>query len=408
MSNKASKSELHPPHLSSSGGNQSLSLPLFSLAAFSLAGFITIMTELLPAGLLPQIGQSYGISDSMSGQMVSVYALGSTLFAVPLVAFTRAWSRKAVIILALSGLLVFNTLTAFSHHFYVSLGYRFVAGMAAGLVWGIFAGYARGLVAIKDQGKALAIAAIGQPVALALGLPLATFLASHFDWRWIFGFISILSAVLIFAIVFGVKNVAGYRATEKKSVFHVLTLPGISAVLTVMFLWILAHNMLYIYMSSYLKMVGSPQSLDTILLVFGVFAVVSIFFIGSQVDRRLRIMTLLSLAGFATAMVILTFVFNHLALVYISVALWGLTFGGAPTLLQTALADAAGDEADMAQSFFVTLFNLGVAGGGRIGGYLLDWTSAKALPLVSLILILIAVTIAVLAKKHAFKSGQRH
>lgn len=107
-------------------------------------------------------------------------------------------------------------------------------------------------------------------------------------------------------------------------------------------------------------------------------------------------------------MVLLTFVFNHLALVYISVALWKLTFWGALTLLQTALADAAGDEADMAQFFFVTLFNLGVAGGGRIGGYLLDWTSAKSLPTLSLLLIFIALIIAFLAKNHAFKTGHRH
>jgi hypothetical protein len=35
----------------------------------------------------------------------------------------------------------------------------------------------------------------------------------------------------------------------------------------------------------------------------------------------------------------------------------GLQFGGAPTL-QTALADAAGDGADVAQSALVTVFNL--------------------------------------------------
>ncbi|UXM95194.1 hypothetical protein N5853_00600 [Bartonella sp. HY329] len=119
-------------------------------------------------------------------------------------------------------------------------------------------------------------------------------------------------------------------------------------------------------------------------------------------------MTLLSLAGFANTMILLTFVFNHLALVYLSVALWELTFGYAPTLLQTNLANAAGDEVDMAQSFFVTLFNLVVAGGGRIGGYLLDGTSAKSLPTLSLLFIFMAFMITFLAKKYVFKSEHRH
>ncbi|AOM39769.1 hypothetical protein A9255_03755 [Xenorhabdus hominickii] len=57
------------------------------------------------------------------------------------------------------------------------------------------------------------------------------------------------------------------------------------------------------------------------------------------------------------------------SVIYLSVALWGLTFGGAATLLQTASADAAGDGADVAQSMVVTAWNLTIAGGGIIGEY---------------------------------------
>ncbi|WP_340615623.1 hypothetical protein [Xenorhabdus entomophaga] len=49
-------------------------------------------------------------------------------------------------------------------------------------------------------------------------------------------------------------------------------------------------------------------------------------------------------------------------------SLAGFSFGGAPTLLQTAIADTAGDGADVAQSMLVTGFNLAVASGGLIGG----------------------------------------
>ena len=44
-------------------------LPLGKLLALALAGFITIMTETVPAGLLPQIGQGLGVSEALAGQL---------------------------------------------------------------------------------------------------------------------------------------------------------------------------------------------------------------------------------------------------------------------------------------------------------------------------------------------------
>ena len=53
------------------------SLPLGKLLAMALAGFITIMTETVPAGLLPQIGHGLGVSESLAGQLVTLFAAGS-------------------------------------------------------------------------------------------------------------------------------------------------------------------------------------------------------------------------------------------------------------------------------------------------------------------------------------------
>ncbi|HCK7163484.1 TPA: MFS transporter, partial [Enterobacter roggenkampii] len=50
------------------------------LMAFAMTGFICIMTETIPAGLLPEISKGMNISLASAGQWVTVYALGS-LFA---------------------------------------------------------------------------------------------------------------------------------------------------------------------------------------------------------------------------------------------------------------------------------------------------------------------------------------
>ena len=68
-------------------------LPLGKLLALALAGFITIMTETVPAGLLPQIGQGLGVSEALAGQLVTLFAAGSVLAAIPIIAATRGWNR---------------------------------------------------------------------------------------------------------------------------------------------------------------------------------------------------------------------------------------------------------------------------------------------------------------------------
>jgi len=93
--------------------------------------------------------------------------------------------------------------------------------------------------------------------------------------------------------------------------------------------------------------------------------------------------------------------------VYLSVAVWGLSFSGAPTLLQTALADAAGEGADVAQSMLVTVFNLAFAGSGALGGLLLETADAAPMPWVLLGLLLLALFIAWQARTHGFTS-RRH
>ncbi len=80
--------------------------------AFTVAGFLTIMTETMPAGLLPQISQGLHISEAYAGQLIAVYALGSVLAAIPLISLTRSWNRRPLLLSAIAGLLVFNAITA--------------------------------------------------------------------------------------------------------------------------------------------------------------------------------------------------------------------------------------------------------------------------------------------------------
>lgn len=173
----------------------------------------------------------------------------------------------------------------------------------------------------------------------------------------------------------------------------VLVLPGVRPILFVAFLWILAHNIVYTYLAAFLDRIGFGDRLGIVLFVFGLFAFVGIGVVGVFVDRALRSLTVLSLVVFAAALTALGVGGDSFAVIALSVAAWGVAFGGAPTLLQTALADTTGDAVDTAQSVFVTIFNSAIAAGGVVGGLILADRGAGALPLVSLVLIVVGVLV---------------
>jgi len=382
-------------------------LPVGQLLAFTVAGFLAIMTENMPAGLLPQIGTGLGVSEAMAGQTVTLYALGSVVAAIPIIAATRRWNRRHLFLLAIAGLLIFNTLTAISAHYGLTLLARFIAGMAAGVVWGLVAGYARRLAPPHLQGRALAIVGVGQPIALSLGVPLGAWLGGLTDWRAVFWILSAVALALLAWVRLSVPDFPGQSDEERVPVRKVVTTAGIRPVLLVLFAWILAHNILYTYLSPFLGATGTGLRIDVVLLVFGASSVVGIWGTGMLVDRHLRSVTLLSLVAFATATLLLAIPHGSAILVLAGVAIWGLTFGGAPTLLQTALADSAGEQADIAQSILVTIFNLAVAGGGMIGGLVMENAGAGFLPWILIPLIVIALGTAWNARTQGFRVGRR-
>lgn len=378
-------------------------LPMAALLALAMTGFICIVTETLPAGLLPQIVEGLGVSPSLAGQMVTLYALGSLLAAIPLTIATRRWRRRTVLLATIVGFLVFNTLTALSSSYALTLVARFFAGASAGLAWALLAGYARRMVPPHQQGRAMAVAMVGAPVALSLGVPLGTWMGALLGWRTTFGVMSLLSLGLIAWVVAKVPDYPGQASdAQAMPLRQVLTTPGVRPVLGVVLAWMLAHNLLYTYVAPFVVPSGLGDSVDVVLLVFGAAALLGIWITGRVVDRHLRLSVLASLGVFALVTLLFGLFASLPLMVFVGVGVWGATFGGAATLLQTALADTAGEGADVALSMNVVTWNSAIAGAGVLGGVLLGSLGVGSLPWVALVLVVIGFAIAAGARGRGF------
>ncbi|MEK4343681.1 MFS transporter [Paenibacillus sp. FSL P4-0184] len=382
-------------------------LPWAGLLALAMTGFICILTETIPAGLLLQIGDGLGVSEALAGQLVTLYALGSLLAAIPLTTVTRGWRRRPLLLMCILGFLVFNTVTTFSSNYLLTLTARFFAGVSAGVLWGMIAGYARRMVPESLKGRAMAVAMVGTPLALALGVPAGTLLGTLVGWRSIFGIMSLLALMLVGWVLWKLPDYPGEAPDKQLPLYKVFVIPGVRPILFVVLAWVLAHNILYTYIAPYLTQAGLTQRVDLVLLIFGITALIGIWFIGILIDRKLRPLLLISLAAFALSSIALGISSSQPVVIYLVVAVWGLTFGGAATLLQTAVAEAAGESADVAQSMLVTAWNLAIGGGGVMGGILIETVGVRSFPWVLFILLILALLVAWRAKEYGFPSRKR-
>ncbi|MGH8393646.1 MAG: MFS transporter, partial [Pseudomonas sp.] len=162
-------------------------LPITGLLALTTASFIATANESVPAGLLPHISDTFEVSQAWAGQWVTACALGSGLAAVPLTLALQGWPRRLVLLLTVGVFCLCNAVTALSPYFALTLVARLIVGVATGVAWSLLAGYARRMVAAPLQGRAMAVAMLGIPVALALGVPLSAWLGEQIGWRNVFG-----------------------------------------------------------------------------------------------------------------------------------------------------------------------------------------------------------------------------
>ncbi|MBC3338503.1 MFS transporter [Pseudomonas proteolytica] len=349
-------------------------LPIAALLALAMAAFITLLTEIMPAGLLSSIAGGLSVSESLAGQFITAYAVGALVAAIPVTTLTQGMRRRPLLLVAIFGFSVVNLVTALSDSYSVSLVARFFAGVFGGIVWSLLAGYAVRISPSHLSGRAIAVSGAGATIALVFGVPLGALLGRAIGWQGAFGLMTVLALVLIVWVIAVVPDFPGQTREQRQSLKEVFLKTGIRAVLFVVFTFVVAHNILYIYIEPLLEPSGLSADVDIVLFVFGVGSIIGLWFVGSMVDRRLQLLAVASIVVFALASLLLGFWGDLPKMVYCSVVIWGMAVGGFATITQTALSRFAGESVDVAQSMYTTGWNTAVAAGGIVGGVFLDRT----------------------------------
>jgi predicted MFS family arabinose efflux permease len=355
-------------------------LPLPALTSLAGSAAVTLLTELLPAGMLPQMSSALHVPPARIGFLASGYAAAAAVAAIPFTALARALARRPLVIGLLVVLAVADIAVAASTCYLLTLAVRVLAGLANGMLWSMLASYAAGIVPAPQRGRAVAVTLAGITVALCAGVPGAAWLAGWIGWRLTFAVVGALAALTAGCVRCTVPPLRGGGPGGRSGPVAVARMPGVRVALATTGLLIAGHQAVYSYIALVARYCGIRHA-SVALLAFGCGAVAGIWVTGVLIDRHLRSVLLCAIALIAATMLSLAECAHDPVAAVCAIGAWGLGFGGAPTLIQTALIGAAGPgHADVVSSLQTTVYNAAIGAGSLIGGVALGVAGVSVLP----------------------------
>ena len=378
--------------------------PLFPLLLLSGAIFVSVTSEFLPTGLLPDMAADLRVSESRVGLLVTVFAATVVLSTAPLAVLTRHLSRKWLMVGLLAAFAVSNVFAAIAPTYETLVAARILGGLAHGLFWAVTGPYASHLVQKGQLARALSVTNAGGTLAFIIGVPVGTAIGQALGWRLSFlvmaGVVLVFTALII-AFLPPVKHLEDLRTGEiRLPARKDKTVGAVMVVAVAVILVLTGHNLLYTYIAPWLIDIASfsPDAVPGLLFAYGVAGAVGLLLAGIFGDRFPRASVTVFLLGVMGAVLLLTASASVPWLVVLSLVLWSASFGGLPSMMHARnLHRASHNIRDLASAWLTTAFNIGIGGGALLGGILLDGFGLTILPwgliaLVALGLVFVLVT----------------
>lgn len=350
-------------------------LPVVILIASS---FMLGMSEFIMVGILPDIAADLKISEVTVGNLVSLFAfvyapvtpLGSALSA----RFPRFATHLTLIGIFLAG----NILCAFAPNYAVLVVARIMIALVSGTLVAVAMTYAPDVTTDKFRTKFIAWVFSGFSIASVVGVPVGTWVANTFGWRWAFHIINVLTIMLIVGMVVALPRNSHIVKIGFLPQFRLFFDRRIQlGVLTVVF-GAAASYVFYTYLTPIMRdEVHVPeQYLSVGLVIFGAACLWSNLYGGKLADRGRGVEPLTHIRPIycAHAVLMASLVVAHWVPVYgaLLLVVLGMFMYLQNSASQVLYMDVASQShpgsLNLAASLNSMSFNIGIALGSAVGG----------------------------------------
>jgi predicted MFS family arabinose efflux permease len=180
----------------------------YHLVAIITVVFLTIvldymLTSALSAILLPELQ----ITTKQFGLLASAYPISAGISAVLLSGYADKFDRKKLLAFFYSGFLLGVLFCAFAPSFQVLVIARIITGTFGGVVGPICFAIIADLFETSQRGRAMGFLQMASAGSQILGLPLALYMASEWDWHLAYGLILFIAIVAMILIIWKINPV---------------------------------------------------------------------------------------------------------------------------------------------------------------------------------------------------------
>lgn len=369
----------------------------WSIVMLAVAAFVIVTTEYVIVGLLPVLARDMGVTISVVGQLVTLFAFTVMVCGPVLTALLSHVERKRLFVSILLIFAAANALAAVASSLWVLAIARFIPALVLPVFWGTASETAAQIVGVKRAGRAVSQVYLGISAALLFGIPLGTVAATHFGWRSTFWLLAGLALVMAVGLAVWMPTVAQphrLAIREQLRIFHdrrfVLNIVLSVLVFTAMFT-------AYTYLADMLETVAKVKATQVgwWLMGFGAVGLVGNWLGGRYVDRSPLGSTVVCVAVLGLGMMASVLGAQSWFWLVLALAVWGIAYTALFPICQVRVMKAATHAQALAGTLNVSAANAGTGLGAMLGGAVIPVLGTESIVYVATVIAVLACVLAI-------------
>ena len=343
-------------------------LPLIGM---TIAAFIFNTSEFMPIGLLTDIAQTFHITQTTAGTMITIYSWAVMLLSLPLMILASKYSYKKILLTTLFLFALGQGISAIAFSFPLLIIGRLVVACAHAIFWSIASVVAVRLVHEDKREFAMSMIVTGTSVAMIVGLPLGRMIGLLIGWRITFLMVGIISVLLlIFQTIYlpKLQTTQAFTLNELPDLLknkQLITIYGISL------LFASAYYTAYSYIEPFLAQVAklSNNSITLVLSLFGVAGIGGSYLFSKFYNLNRKRFILISPFCLTIVLFVLKPSTASIITLLLICVVWGMSSTAFNVACQSETILVTNEQtSSIAMSIFSGIFNLGIGLGSFIGG----------------------------------------
>lgn len=345
---------------------------VWPILVMALGTFVLGLTEFSSMSMLPLIAETYSVSPSMAGNVISGYAIGVVIGAPLFMLLTNKTNRRTSLIIFVAMIFVANGLSAIASSLPELVFYRVLSGLPHGAYFGTALLVAASMAPEGKRASYMSMVFAGLTIATIVGVPMATLIGQNMSWRVCMGIVAALALLTILLIYFLVPSCPVTQPSKLREEFGVLKNKLVWSISGIIFVGFGGVFCIYTYLAdTIINVTQTPEvTISIAMMMFGIGTTIGNWLISKLADKSPLTTTGIALMCSVGVSIMYVFAASNIWWLYITVFLLGASVGLA-AVIQSMLLDVSPTGHAMIGALVQCAFNTANAIGPMVGGAML-------------------------------------